>query len=270
MHIIVWVLGAISGFILWNKIKWLAILVIILAISYSVNPLEQKRFKEKGSYDNITATRLGITFALVIGIFVFSLFKIGSHSNKIISSSNNINNSINYNNGYSYQKIPINTNTNYTNNNIVSDISKLQKIKCPEDYSSDEERNNELKEYLSNYIREYPNNTVSDIFDSRYSFLVENNCSKTLEYIKNQANGEDPRTSYIKKNVTDLNNTLSKSNINNLSEEDKNCEKLHGPSVYKTNPQSLGGGAYCDCKPGYTLKLTKLSDGTPSSWCFPN
>ncbi len=45
------------------------------------------------------------------------------------------------------------------------------------------------------------------------------------------------------------------------------CDDLHGPSVYKTVPQSAGGGAYCDCKPGYTAKLTTTADGTPSSWC---
>lgn len=67
-------------------------------------------------------------------------------------------------------------------------------------------------------------------------------------------------------------NTVENTTITNneISIEDKNCEELHGPSVYKKNPSSIGGGAYCDCKPGYTLKITKLSDGTPSSWCFAN
>jgi cyclophilin family peptidyl-prolyl cis-trans isomerase/phage shock protein PspC (stress-responsive transcriptional regulator) len=51
---------------------------------------------------------------------------------------------------------------------------------------------------------------------------------------------------------------------------DEQCEKDHGPSVYKSLPDSAGGGAYCDCKPGYTLKPMMLDNGTPSSWCVKN
>lgn len=49
--------------------------------------------------------------------------------------------------------------------------------------------------------------------------------------------------------------------------EDKSCEATHGPSVYVLNPASTGGGAWCDCKPGYESKLISTADG-PSSWCF--
>lgn len=202
MHIIVWVLGAVSGFILWNKIKWLAILVIILAISYSVNPLEQKRFKEKGSYDNITATRLGVTFALVIGIFIFSLFKININKNISDNNTNNDNSySFEYTDSYNTQKIQDNS---YIQNNI-NNAPKTVKKECPEDYLLEEEQNKELDKYISDYMIKFPNATIVDFLNSRYSYLVDNNCSQTLEYIKNQANGEDPRTYYIRKNAEDFN-----------------------------------------------------------------
>lgn len=48
---------------------------------------------------------------------------------------------------------------------------------------------------------------------------------------------------------------------------DKQCEEEHGPSVYKSVPQSLGGGAYCDCKTGYILKPMVDNYGRQSSWC---
>lgn len=47
---------------------------------------------------------------------------------------------------------------------------------------------------------------------------------------------------------------------------DKSCEDTHGPSIYKLMPGS-DGGAYCDCKPGYTLKPMKTAEGVLSSWC---
>lgn len=51
--------------------------------------------------------------------------------------------------------------------------------------------------------------------------------------------------------------------------EDKSCEDTHGPSVYILNPASSGGGAWCDCKPGYVSKLIRTANGM-SSWCFKN
>ncbi len=51
----------------------------------------------------------------------------------------------------------------------------------------------------------------------------------------------------------------------NLSEVDKECEALHGPSTYKTSQHNaINMGSWCDCKPGYELTLT--DDGL-SSWC---
>lgn len=63
----------------------------------------------------------------------------------------------------------------------------------------------------------------------------------------------------------------SKSNSKQLDSEkavlDKGCEDIHGPSVYVSIPKSDGGGAYCDCKPGYILKPMKTAEGVLSSWC---
>lgn len=53
----------------------------------------------------------------------------------------------------------------------------------------------------------------------------------------------------------------------NSTLEDRSCEETHGPSTYVSNPASAGGGAWCDCKPGYESKLISTADG-PSSWCY--
>ncbi len=53
-----------------------------------------------------------------------------------------------------------------------------------------------------------------------------------------------------------------------VSDNDKECERVHGPSTYKTIRESLGGGAYCVCRPGYKDKPIRTSSGENSSWCF--
>ena len=75
MYIIVWILGAISAYLLWGKVTWLAIGVILLTLSYSVHPEEQHEQNETGEFSTITATRLMWTFVLVVVIFIYSLFK---------------------------------------------------------------------------------------------------------------------------------------------------------------------------------------------------
>lgn len=92
MQIIIYILGAISGYLLWGKVTWLSIVVIVLTLSYSVHPGEQKHFNENGSYDKTTATRLGLTFALVFIIFIYALFlkiKTNDVSTKQVSSFDN-------------------------------------------------------------------------------------------------------------------------------------------------------------------------------------
>lgn len=101
-----------SGYLLWGKVTWLSIVVIILTLSYSVHLGEQQEFNINGSYDKTTATRLGLTFALVAIIFTYSLFI-------KINSKNNL----------SVQKPSVSQNSNYTNNDIPQkyDFTQIQK-----------------------------------------------------------------------------------------------------------------------------------------------
>lgn len=70
-----WILGAVATYRLWEDMKWLSVVVIILVLSYQVHPKEQEDQNKKGIFDDTTATRLAWTFALVAIIFIYSLAK---------------------------------------------------------------------------------------------------------------------------------------------------------------------------------------------------
>lgn len=73
MLAIVWIMGAVGAYRLWEDALWLSVIVVVLAISYSVHPEENKEFDNSGEYSNATATRLAFTFLIVAGILVYSL-----------------------------------------------------------------------------------------------------------------------------------------------------------------------------------------------------
>lgn len=75
IHIIGWILGAITAYRLWGDVTWLSIAVILLVLTYEVWPEEQREYETKGSYDNVTGTRLMLTFVLILIIFIYSLFR---------------------------------------------------------------------------------------------------------------------------------------------------------------------------------------------------
>lgn len=91
------------------------------------------------------------------------------------------------------------------------------KFICPENYESDQMQEN-LIELLVYYTKKFPEATVGDYLTYRYSLLVKNNCQKTLDYIKNQAKGEDPLSSYIKKTLQDMQD-ISQNDLNSSSNE---------------------------------------------------
>ena len=74
MQVIVWVMGGIAAYRLWEEMAWLSILVVVIAISYSVHPEENKEHEARGEYSNATATRLAFTFLIVAGILLYSFF----------------------------------------------------------------------------------------------------------------------------------------------------------------------------------------------------
>jgi len=73
MQIIVWTMGAVAAYRLWEEMAWLSVVVVLLAISYAVHPEENKEHGTRGEYSNATATRLAFTFLIVAGILLYSL-----------------------------------------------------------------------------------------------------------------------------------------------------------------------------------------------------
>jgi hypothetical protein len=74
MQIIIWILGAVAAYRLWEHITWLSIVVILLALSYGTHHDEKQNHDATGLYSKTTGTRLMWTFIFVVIIFVYSLF----------------------------------------------------------------------------------------------------------------------------------------------------------------------------------------------------
>jgi hypothetical protein len=75
MYIILWILGVVATYRLWEDTRWLSIITILLVLSYQAWPEEQQEHNTNGEYSNTTATRFAWTFVLVVGIFLYSLLK---------------------------------------------------------------------------------------------------------------------------------------------------------------------------------------------------
>lgn len=58
-------------------------------------------------------------------------------------------------------------------------------MKCPEDYASTEESATADTAYYMDYLERNPDATIEDVGVERMKFLTDNNCQKTLDYMKN-------------------------------------------------------------------------------------
>ena len=74
MQIIVWVLGAIAAYRLWDQHMWLSIIVILSALSFELSPSEKREQTATGSNPDGAAHRFFWATFIVIGIFAYSLF----------------------------------------------------------------------------------------------------------------------------------------------------------------------------------------------------
>lgn len=70
---ITYTLGAVAAYRMWDDMVWLSILVALIAVSYGVHGEEATQHKSTGEYSTGTATRLLLTFIIVLGIFIYSL-----------------------------------------------------------------------------------------------------------------------------------------------------------------------------------------------------
>ena len=71
MQYLVWAMGGLAAYLLWGQVTWLAVVVIIAALSYSVHGDEQREYELKGEYSTGTATRLFLTFMFVAGVLLY-------------------------------------------------------------------------------------------------------------------------------------------------------------------------------------------------------
>lgn len=74
MQYIAWIIGAVAAFRLWDNVRWLSIVAIVLALSYAVHGDENEEYRQKGEYSDSTASRLAITATLLVGILIYSFF----------------------------------------------------------------------------------------------------------------------------------------------------------------------------------------------------
>jgi uncharacterized membrane protein YjfL (UPF0719 family) len=74
MQYIVWIMGAVAAFRLWDNVRWLSIVAVVLAVSYGVHRHETAEYEHKGEHSDSTATRLAITATLLVGILIYSFF----------------------------------------------------------------------------------------------------------------------------------------------------------------------------------------------------
>lgn len=66
-------------------------------------------------------------------------------------------------------------------NELTEDQLVSRIFKCPEQYFTDEEKFESYKQFGAYYLSKNPTSTMEDILDKRYDFLVENNCTETLQ-----------------------------------------------------------------------------------------
>jgi len=72
MQYIVWGMGAVAAYNLWDKITWLSVLVVITALSYSAHDDEKAHYQANGEFQTATATRFMLTFLVVLGVSIYS------------------------------------------------------------------------------------------------------------------------------------------------------------------------------------------------------
>jgi hypothetical protein len=74
MQIVVWILGAIAAYRLWDHYMWLSIIVILAALSFELGPAEKREQSATGLNPDAAAHRFFWSTLIVIGIFIYSLF----------------------------------------------------------------------------------------------------------------------------------------------------------------------------------------------------
>lgn len=180
---------SIIGLFLWDILfTIISIIAVVLGIIALVQINKNKTKGKAKAIWGISLGLLGIMFGLFLGVKPESLTPLSSLGSPMSTYS-----SITPPTSSTPTIVPI---TNEPQNPSLG----LNFI-CPENYKSDQAKNDDTRKLIVEYTHNFPNATTVDFLSYRYSLLVKNNCIKTLNYIKDQANGGDPLTSYIKNTI---------------------------------------------------------------------
>ena len=87
-------------------------------------------------------------------------------------------------------------------NEVTEDQLVARLFKCPEYYSTQTERTQNLAQWINFFKDKYPEADLEKMMDLRYDFLVSNNCTETLQIIaKNVENSIEVERQEIIKSV---------------------------------------------------------------------
>lgn len=168
--------------------------------------------KEETSFKRITTPQIIIITIFIIGTFVFLILSKTSNIKSQELVTNVPVQSVESANVTETSAQPV------IDSNLKDPVLDSNFI-CPQNYESDQSENDALKKFIKDYIKNFPETTISDMFAYRYSLLVKNNCKEALEYIKIQAKGEDPSTYYVEDMLKDIKQTLPNSNESIVKEK---------------------------------------------------
>jgi hypothetical protein len=94
----------------------------------------------------------------------------------------------------------------WENNNtelVTEDQLISRMFKCPEYYSTEGERSQDLDRWMYFFMNKYPDANLDEIMSLRYDFLVKNNCTETLQNIaKNEEHSAEVERQEMIKSVT--------------------------------------------------------------------
>lgn len=72
MQFVVWVMGAVAAYNLWEEVTWLSIVIALTAFSYGAHGDERAYYQAHGEFPTSTATRFFLTFTAVLGVLIYS------------------------------------------------------------------------------------------------------------------------------------------------------------------------------------------------------
>lgn len=87
------------------------------------------------------------------------------------------------------------------------DIKNINVLKCPESYTTNEERNEANSIWIEKENETNPNLIPYDLYSNRYDFLIKNNCVETLKSLHNDYGLNATKEDIVNSEVEELRNS---------------------------------------------------------------